>query len=57
MRASFSGRTVSRQGSDASNALNDLAPGLDKIVSLKLSEDGYLRQEGTDVKIGVREGF
>ena len=50
---SFRNRPVSRQASDASNAVNGLAPGINKIVSLKLSDDGYLRQEGTDVKMEV----
>ena len=45
---------MSRQASDASNASKGLSPEMNKIVSLKLSEDGYLKQEGTDVKVEVR---
>lgn len=45
-RFSFGAKSMSRQASDASNIPQG-------IVSLKLSQDGFLQQEGTDLKIQV----
>ena len=46
-RFSFQGQSMTRQPSD-STGLPDTG-----IVTLKLSEEGHLEQEGTDVKIEV----